>query len=269
MNSLKHIRLEHLPHGVKKMVLVRPDICNAFHAEMIAEISNTLSELAAIPEAENMRLLVLEGEGNIFCAGADLNYMKEQAKSGEEQNLKDARVLGQMFYKLASFPTTVLCAVKGTAVGGGLGLVSCCDIVLAEDRAQFAASEVLLGLVAGVISPYVIRKLGPARAGHMMLTGKRVSAHDALHMGLVQQVVPTDSFAAAIKQNILDCLKVGPNAARGSKRLLHKCAPLPDAELFEYCAQQIAKARASAEAQLGLECFFAKKAPTWSVRDIP
>lgn len=269
MSSLKHIRVEHLPHGVKKLVLTRPDICNAFHAEMISEISNTLSELAAIPEAENMRLLVLEGEGNVFCAGADLKYMKEQAQSSEVQNLKDARVLGHMFYKLASFPTTVLCAVKGFAVGGGLGLASCCDLVLAEEEAQFAASEVLLGLVAGVISPYVIRKLGPTHAGHMMLTGKRIKAHDALRMGLVQQVVPKDAFASSLKQNILDCLKVGPNAARGSKLLLHKCAPLPDAELFEYCAQQIAKARASAEAKLGLECFFAKKAPAWSVRETP
>lgn len=260
----QYVRLEALAHGVMRLVLARPDVRNAFDAAMISEISGALGALARVPQGAEMRVLLLEGEGEIFCAGGDLAYMKAQAAATPEENLADARALGRMFYRLASFPVPVLCYVQGAAVGGGLGLAACSDYVLADTAAVFATSEVRLGLVPGLISPYVIRRLGVAHAAPLLLTGQRVKAAEGLRSGLVQRVLGQSEVAGEVLAELLgQFLAAGPAAARRTKELLLRVSPLPDPGLSEYTAQAIADARASAEGQEGLRAFFAKAAPPW------
>jgi methylglutaconyl-CoA hydratase len=253
--------------GVVRVILNRPAVRNAFNAEMISELTDVIAELAATKDENQMRILVLEGAGGHFCAGADLNYMREQAKAGEPQSLRDARVLGTLFFRLASFPTTVVSLVRGSAIGGGFGLVCCSDVVIADSKTVFATSEVRLGIVPGVISPYIVRRLGAGKAAPFMLSGERLDSAKALHLGLVNHVVDSaDSNALSLKacEVVNQHLKAGPNAARRTKELLRKIHPLPDTGLFEFTAVSIALARCSAEGQHGLASFFDKQSPAWS-----
>lgn len=260
----RHVRLESLPHGVVRLVLARPEVRNAFDAAMIAEISGALGALLHAPPGADLRLVLLQGEGGTFCAGGDLAYMKAQAAATAAENLDDARALGRMFHRLASLPVPVLCHVQGAAVGGGLGLAACSDHVLAEDSAVFATSEVRLGLVPGLISPYVIRRLGVGHAAPLLLTGRRVNAAEALRIGLVQRVLgPSESAEETLAELLGQFLAAGPEAARRTKALLLRVSPLPDPELAEATACAIAEARASAEGQEGVRAFFEKVAPRW------
>jgi methylglutaconyl-CoA hydratase len=263
------LRVKHAGCGVVRVILNRPEVRNAFNAEMIGELNDVLAELAATREAEKMRILLLEGEGSTFCAGADLAYMQEQARGNEAQSLSDARVLGTLFFRLASFPTTVISAVRGAAVGGGFGLVCCSDVVLADSKAVFATSEVRLGIVPGVISPYIVRKIGCGRAASPMLSGMRMTARSAFEMGLVNQVVDSSTDEGAFTEALLgiinEHLAAAPNAVRRTKELLRRLHPLPDPGIFEFTAQAIAVARCSEEGQHGLGKFFEKKQPNWTV----
>jgi methylglutaconyl-CoA hydratase len=260
----RYVRLEALPHGVMRLVLARPEVRNAFDAAMISEISGALGVLAHVPQGAETRVLLLEGEGESFCAGGDLAYMKAQAAATPEENLADARALGRMFHRLASLPVPVLCYVQGAAIGGGLGLAACSDYVLADAAAVFATSEVRLGLVPGLISPYVVRRLGVAHAAPLLLTGQRVTAAEGLRSGLVQRVLGQSETAGDALAGLLgQFLGAGPAAARRTKELLLRVAPLPDPGLLEFTAQAIAGARVSAEGQEGLRAFFAKIAPPW------
>lgn len=263
------LRVESLSLGVKRIVLARPDVRNAFDETMIAELRNVLDHLAGIPDPLQMRLLLLEGEGKVFSAGADLGYMKRVAAKSEAESFEDARILARLFYALADFPTPVVAVVQGAAIGGGLGLTACADYVLADEQSVFATSEVLLGIVPGVISPYIIRKIGLKSAAPMMLTGRSVVAGEAKEMGLVQSVhriaLPSDR-PAALQNVVLDFLAAGPGAARRTKALLKQASPLPSSELMDFTAQQIAEARSSPEGKMGLEAFFSKTPPAWAAR---
>jgi methylglutaconyl-CoA hydratase len=259
------LRVEALEPGIMRLVLDRPEVRNAFNARMIQELSQALAELAANPDPERMRLLLLEGEGTVFCAGADLAYMKEQAGAEPSANRDNALELGGMFSRLGRFPVPVVSHVQGAAIGGGLGLAACSDFVLADPMAVFATSEVTLGLVPAVISPYVVRKLGLAHAAPLMLTGRRIQAREALGFGLVQRLVePTESSEEALSRVLWEFLCAGPRAARATRELLERIVPLPGPELLEYTAGAIAAARASAEGQAGLQAFFDKTAPAWA-----
>lgn len=259
--------VRHSGGGVVNVILNRPEVRNAFNAKMISEMNEVFAELAAVRDAARMRVLLLSGEGSVFCAGADLNYMREQAKGNEAQSLQDARQLATLFYRLASFPTTVITAVRGAAIGGGFGLVCCSDVVVADAKAVFATSEVRLGIVPGVISPYIVRKVGLGRASAPMLSGERMTAQDACSVGLVNKVIDTASGSSAFNEAVLklinEHLAAGPNAVRRTKELLRRISPLPDPGLFEFTAQAIAVARCTEEGQHGLECFFEKTSPSW------
>jgi len=258
------LRVEALAQGVMRLVLNRPAVRNAFNARMIQELSQALAELAADPDPERMRLLLLEGEGTVFCAGADLAYMREQATAEPGRNRENALELGRMFSRLGRFPVPVVSHVQGAAIGGGLGLAVCSDFVLADPMAVFATSEVTLGLVPAVISPYILRKLGLAHAAPLMLTGRRIQAREALVSGLVQRLVePTESSEEALSRVLREFLSAGPEAARATKELLTRVCPPPGQDLLEYTAGAIAAARASAEGQTGLQAFFNKATPAW------
>ena len=260
------LRVEALSLGVKRIVFARPDVRNAFDETMIAELRDVLDHLASIPDPLQMRLLILEGKGKIFSAGADLGYMKRVAARGEAESVEDAKVLARLFYALADFPTPVLAVVQGAAIGGGLGLAVCADYVVAEEQSVFQTSEVLLGIGPGVISPYIIRKIGLAHAAPMMLTGRRVVADEAKEMGLAQRICLPSERAAVLENVVLDFLAAGPEAARRTKTLLKQASPLPAPELIDFTAQQIADARTSPEGKMGLEAIFSKAPPAWAAR---
>jgi methylglutaconyl-CoA hydratase len=259
------LQVEVLANGVMRLRLNRPLVRNAFDGLMVHELSEALAALAAVKDVDAVRVLLLEGEGRVFCAGADLAYMKDQADAPPDTNLENARKLGRMFHLLAAFPAPVVSYVRGAAIGGGLGLAVCSDFVLADVSAVFATSEVMLGLVPAVIGPYVVRKLGLAHAAPMMLTGLRFSAAQALGMGLVQRLVePSDSGEAALTQVLREFLAAGPRAARLTRELLRQVSPLPGPALQEFTAQAIASARVSPEGQAGLRAFFHRSPPVWS-----
>jgi len=258
-----NIRVESLPLGVKRLVLSRPKVRNAFDEATMAEIKQELVRLAGMQKPERMRLLVVTGDGKLFSAGADIGYMKRLSERGEEESLEDARSLAELFHHLADFPAPVLGAVRGAAIGGAFGLTVCMDHVLAEEDAVFATSEVRLGIVPAVISPYIVRKLGIANTASLMLSGRRIRAHEAMRLGLVQQVATPEKFDEALQEIILDFLFAGPHAARRTKTLLKKASPLPPPELVEFTAGQIAQARCSEEGQAGLKAFFEKTPPPW------
>ena len=259
----ERLRGETLRHGIGRLVLARPALRNAFDALMIEELIQCLATFRALsPEA--LRVLVLEGEGSVFCAGADLGYMRVMAQAGPASNTADALALATLFRSLAAFPAPVVCVAQGAALGGGFGLAACSDIVLADAAAKFATTEVRLGIVPGVISPFVLRKVGLAHAAPLMLSGRRIAAEEARTIGLVQRVVPTvEDLDACLSEVLLDLLQAGPHAARGTKALILRAQPLPDAEWTEFTVQAIVQARASEEGQAGLGAFLAKQPVPW------
>lgn len=259
----ERIRVEQLDHGVARLALARPERRNAFDATMIAELSSALFDLSVLDTTE-LRMLLLAGEGSVFCAGADLSYMQAQAAQSPEENLADARRLGALFHRLAAFPAPVICAVQGAAMGGGFGLAACADLVVAEASSVFALSEVRLGLVPAVISPYVVRKLGLSRAAPLMLSGRRISGMEAQACGFVHQVVrQEESMGSVLSAQFHEWLQAGPEAARRTKALLMREVPLPDADLSEVTAWVIAEVRGGDEAHSGLQAFFDKSVAPW------
>ena len=264
MEVASTLRVESMPLGVKRIVLARPDVRNAFDETMIRELSDAIDRLVYTPDTDQLRVLLLSGEGKVFSAGADIGYMKRLAEQGEKESFEDSKALAGLFYRLADFPTPVVAAVQGAAIGGGLGLTVCADYVLAEESAVFATSEVRLGIVPGVISPYILRKVSLGNAGPMMLTGKRMDAREAARMGLVQNIVPAGELEEALGEVLEDFLLAGPEAARRTKELLKHALPLPGPDLVEFTCRQIAEARCSEEGQKGLAAFFAKSPPDWA-----
>jgi methylglutaconyl-CoA hydratase len=260
------LRVESLSLGVKRIVLARPDARNALDETMIDELRDVLDHLATIPDPEQMRLLLVAGEGKVFCSGADIAYMKRLGGKSLEESFEDAKGLASLYYKLADFPTPVIAVVQGAAIGGGLGLTVASDFVLAEESAVFATSEVLLGIVPGVISPYVVRKIGLAAAAPMMLTGRRLTAAEAAASGLAARVVPGPELENALQEVVLEFLAAGPEAQRRTKELLKRAQPLPGPELIDFTAEAIAYARCSPEGKKGLEAFFSKAPPAWAAR---
>jgi methylglutaconyl-CoA hydratase len=261
-----NIRVESLPLGVKRLVLSRPRVRNAFDEATMEEIKTALDQLAVSLEPEHMRLLVFAGEGEFFSAGADIGYMRRLADRGEDESLVDARRLARLFYQLSDFPAPVLGAVRGAAIGGAFGLTVCMDYVLAEESAWFATSEVRLGILPSVISPYIVRRLGLAHAASLMLSGRRIRAPEAVRLGLVQRVASREDFDTALQEVIVEFLYAGPHAARRTKTLMKKAYPLPSSGLIEVTASHIARARCSEEGQAGLQAFFDKTPPPWATR---
>ena len=261
--SGENIKVESLEHGVKKITFIRPEIRNAFNEGMIKEINSILSKLCLLKHENEMRLLVLEGEGKVFCAGADLSYMKNQSLKNEQQNIEDATNLAKMFYKLAAFPCPVISVVQGAAIGGGFGLVSCSDFTLTEENAAFATSEVLLGIVPGVISPYIVRKIGVGFASSFLLSGKKHTAKECLASGFVNKVTKIESLQQELKKIVNTFLMAGPLAARKTKELIINASPLPSQTQIEFTTKQIAHARASEEGKAGIQSFFEKTTPYW------
>ena len=238
----------------------RPEAHNALSPELGAELATALHALA---HDEAVRVVVLGGRGPSFCAGADIGAMKAMAGATFDRNLADAETLSGIFGALGDFPKPVVGRIHGNVLGGGVGFVCGCDIAVASDDARFGLTEVRLGIIPGIISPYVLRRLGDRHARELMLTGERVDAAAALRVGLVHHVVPAVQLDAKVDERVGELLKGGPHAQRRIKSVLELWADSGWEEYRASLPRALAEVRSSDEARDGLAAFFEKRKPKW------
>ncbi len=244
------------------VTLARPQTHNAMDEAFIAEMTRIFADLGA---AADIRAIVLAAEGKSFCAGGDLNWMRRAAEYDFAENVADARALGEMLKTINEAPKLVVARVQGAVFGGGVGLVSTCDVVIAAAGAKFCLSETKLGLVPGVISPYVLAAIGPRAARRYALTAELFDAAEAQRIGLVHIVAAETALDAAVT-GILDASSGGgPQAIAGSKALMRQVAwrQIDDA-LMDETAARIAEARSGAEGKEGVAAFLEKRKPRWA-----
>jgi methylglutaconyl-CoA hydratase len=246
---------------VVRIALNRPEVHNAFNDDMIEELQQAIDEVG---RDEQMRVMILTGEGKSFCAGADLNWMRRVKDYSFEENLEESQRLAELMYTIYAFPLPTIARVNGAAIGGGTGLLAACDLVIASQTARFSLSEVKLGLVPAVISPYVVRRMGESLCRQCMLTGERLQAEQAKDYGLVNQVVPAEDLDAAVQERIAQMLTSGPVALNTCKELLRKVPTMSFEEAKIYTAEVIARLRVSEEGQEGMNAFLEKRKPRWS-----
>lgn len=245
---------------VATVTLNRPELHNAFNAELIAELTECFEQLAHDP---NVRAVVLTGAGASFCAGGDVRWMRSSLDLTHDENIADAERLAAMFDALNTLPKPVIGRINGAAIGGGVGLVACCDIAIAADRAKFGFSEVKLGILPAVIARYVVPKIGASHARALFVSGRRFDAVHAQQIGLAHQVASADHLDTAVEHVVADVLTSGPEAIVRAKQLVEAAISLPQNEWERYTVQAIADARTSAEGQEGLRAFLEKRKPSW------
>lgn len=247
---------------VARLRLNRPELHNAFDAVLIAALTGALE---AIANDDSVRVVVLEGEGASFSAGADLNWMRGMAAASEAENRADALALARLMRALDELPRPTIARVHGAAFGGGVGLVVCCDIAIGSTEAKFGLTESRLGLLPAVISPYVIEAIGPRQARRWFATAEIFDAATALQLGLLHQVVPDGDLDAAVQRQVDLLLKAGPVAAASAKALVRRVAGgLHDRDRLDADnAALIARLRVSDEGQEGLGAFLDKRKPRW------
>jgi len=246
MNAL---RVEH-DGDLLRVTMARPDRRNAFDAELIRKLTEVFGNVG-----DDVIAVVLAGEGKSFSAGADVDWMRNAIELSYEENIADARRLRMMLETIDSCPAPVLARVQGHALGGGCGLVACADIVIATPEVKFAFSEVKLGIIPAVISPFALAKIGPSAARRYFLTGERFDAATALRIGLVHEVA--EDLDAAVELVLAELRSAGPEAARHAKKLVLE---RPDGLATE---RRIAQRRTSDEGQEGLRAFLEKRDPHW------
>ena len=257
-----NINLQIDTRGVATLMLDRAEKHNAFDDRMIVDLIQSLENIG---KDKSIRVLVLHAAGKSFSAGADLDWMRRMADYDQEQNLTDAKQLAHLMYQLNRLNKPVIARVQGAAFGGGVGLLACCDIAIASSNAIFSLSEVRLGLIPSVISPYVIAAIGSRSARRYFLSGERFDATRALQIGLVHEVVEREALDASLEQCVDALLSSGPNAQVAAKELIHHMDGREiDEALIEETAQRIADIRASDEGREGLNAFLQKRKPDWS-----
>jgi methylglutaconyl-CoA hydratase len=247
--------------GVATLTLNRPEVHNAFDDHLIAGLTTRLREL---DHTADVRVVVLAGNGKSFSAGADLNWMKRMAAFSEGENLRDAVGLADLMHTLSALTKPTVARVHGAAYGGGVGLVAACDIAVAGLSAAFSLSEVRLGLIPAVISPYVIAAIGERQARRYFLTAERFDAQEALRIGLVHIAVEDAKLDEAIGDIVAQLTKGGPRAQSAAKALIAAVANRPiDRKLVEDTAGRIARIRVTAEGKEGIAAFLEKRPPGW------
>lgn len=252
----------HYDNQILTISLSRPECHNAFDDHLLKAMTTTIEELN---NHENVRCVVIKAEGKHFCAGADLNWMQRMAKFSEAENLADSLILANAMQSIYQCPVPTICLVQGAAMGGGAGLVAACDIAIASDNARFCFSEVKLGLIPAVISPYVVEAIGPRMAKQLFYTAEKIDAQQAQAIGLVQQVV-TDNELVRSGEAICDQIKANaPQAVRDCKQLVNLVKHQPiHSTILQKTAQLIAAKRVSNEGQKGLQAFLSKSPINWS-----
>jgi len=247
---------------IEYLTLNRPEVRNAFNADMIGEIADWAAQIAA--SSGELRAVVISGAGKAFCAGGDAAWMAQTVSYSDQENVRDARALAGMFRGINNLQVPVIGRVHGAAMGGGAGLAAVCDIVVAARGAVFSLAEVKLGILPAAISPYVLRAIGPRQARDLFLTGERFDADEARRIGLVHSVAEDADLDAAVGRKIEALLTSGPEAVAAAKRLIDTVAPLTIDAAFAVTSEAIAERRASEEGREGLSAFLEKRPPRWS-----
>ena len=253
---MNDITVEADERGVVRVTLNRPAVHNAFNEGMIGELTDAFADLG---KQDGVRVIVLAGNGASFSAGADLNWMKRAAEQDEYANHEDALAMARMFDTLNTCPKPVVALIQGTALGGGVGLAACCDVVIAQPETMFGLTEVRLGLIPAVISPFVIAKIGQSAARRYMLTGERFSAAEAQRIGLIHEV--SSALEAEGAKVVEALLAGGPEAIADAKDLIADITKMDDKG--ELTAHRIATRRASDEGREGVAAFLGRRKPNW------
>jgi methylglutaconyl-CoA hydratase len=252
----------HRDGAVARLRLERPEVHNAFDAALIADLTDALVSLGADPQ---VRVVVLEGAGASFSAGADLNWMRGMAAASEADNRDDALALARLLRILDTLPKPTIARVHGAAFGGGVGLVAACDIAIAATEAKFGLTESRLGLLPAVISPYVIAAIGTRQARRWFATAETFDAEEARRIGLLHDVVNATALDSAVQRQVELLLKAGPIAAASAKALVREVAAATNAEAIDQAnAALIARLRVSPEGQEGIGAFLEKRKPAWT-----
>ncbi|MGH7723988.1 MAG: enoyl-CoA hydratase-related protein [Candidatus Eiseniibacteriota bacterium] len=252
--------------AVRRLRLTRPAERNAISKQMGEELLLALETLTADADA---RVVVLEGEGRSFCAGADIAEMRASGSATFAQNLADAERLAEVFRTLDALPRPTIARIHGHCLGGGVGLIACCDVAIASEETVFAFSETRLGIVPAVISPYSLRRIGPSHARRYFLSGERFDAVEARRIGLISQSCGIEELDGAVVQVVEEMLAAGPEAQARIKRMIRESANQTWEEYRRSTPQQIAEARQSEEGQAGLSAFRDKVPPPWVPRPEP
>lgn len=248
--------------GVATLTLNRPEVHNAFDDELIKGITSLFE---GIRKDRTLRLVVLTGAGKSFSAGADVRWMKKMIHYSEEENIQDARALHRMLEVMNHCPVPLLGKVNGAALGGGVGLVGVCDMVLASSEAIFGLTEIRLGLVPAVISPFVVAKIGESHARGLFLSGERFCAQRALDVGLVHSICAPENLDTETEKKVEEFLMGGPRAQREAKSLLFKVLAGANPVEDQTC-KTIARVRISQEGQEGMAAMLGKRKPQWGKR---
>jgi methylglutaconyl-CoA hydratase len=246
--------------SVATITLTRPEVKNAFNDVMLDELFEAYGAFEADPA---VRVVVLTGEGNSFCAGADLNYMKNTINFSFEENVADGMKISNVMERIHRLSKPTIGRVNGYAIGGGAGLMAANDIVIAADTAVVSLSEVKIGLVPACISPYVVMRAGPAACREFFLSGERMAAEKAFRLGLVNAVVPLEELDATVAEFTRRLISSGPEALAVCKDLLDNVYGMPLEEAKGYTAKVIAEVRVSDEGQEGMAAFLEKRKPRW------
>jgi methylglutaconyl-CoA hydratase len=257
----EHLEL-HEEAGVLRVWLNRPEVRNAFNDKLIAELAQAFTSVG-----DGIRAAVLGGQGNVFCAGADLDYMKRIGAMSHQENMRDALALADMLAAVNACPVPLVGRCQKAAFGGAIGLLACCDTVIATGDAVFAFSEVRLGISPATIAPYVLAKIGETHARDLFLSGERWDAPRALAAGLVHRVVPLEELDAAVDAKLTELLQAGPQAARATKKLIREVRGEVPPALRESTARLIADLRGSDEGREGLSAFLEKRRASWMIPD--
>lgn len=261
MSTLQTLRVSIRAAGVAQVTMSRSAVFNAFDETMIVELDAVFAQLA---EDSSVRVIVLAGDGKHFSAGADLQWMKRASTASREWNLEDARRFAGMLSRIENCPKPTVARVQGAALGGGVGLACACDIAIATDNASFSVSEAKFGILPAVIGPYVVNAVGKRQARRLALATTRITAAEALTIGLVQGVVAADALDAAVDTTVAELLAGGPNAQREIKQFFAQLEVGPiTAEVRELTAQTISRVRGTEEAREGFAAFLEKRPANW------
>jgi methylglutaconyl-CoA hydratase len=265
LSSETRLRVER-DGAVARVTLARPEVRNAFDDVLIAELIRALEELRDQANADPdgaPRAVVLTGEGTAFCAGADANWMRRSVTYTREENEADARRMAGMLRSLDELPVPTIARVNGACLGGGMGLIGCCDVVVAAEAADFGFTETRLGIAPAVISSFVLPKIGAAAARRYFLTAEIFKAPVAQEIGLVHEVVPPEGLDEAINRVVQALSGCGPRAVMAAKRLIRENLALTRDQAIENSVRIISGLRTSPEGQEGLGAFLGKRAPAW------
>jgi methylglutaconyl-CoA hydratase len=247
--------------GVISITLHRPDVHNAFNDELIAEAIDVFRGVGS----RGARAVVLGGSGPNFCAGADLHWMSKMVRYSRDENVRDASNMARMYASINECPLPVIGRIQGAAIGGGVGLVAVCDIAICAPDAKFGLTEVKLGILPAVISPYMIAKIGQSHARALFMTGERFDAERALRIGLVHRVA--EDLDAAVSETVEQLKTSGPQAVRECKKLIAHIATHDPIDAIPYTIEAISTRRVSDEGQAGMNAFLKKEKPPWTSKD--